>query len=139
MQVALPMGDTRAVFPQWLNCKCQGGLWSVRLMAVTILLADLLLASSAPAQSVPISPDHPWHGSAEFNMKTYAGRIAESKFALDQSKTYSLSELIDIAEAHNPATRAAWERARSEAAVLGITRSELYPTLAAAALSQTES
>ena len=111
----------------------------MRLMAVTILLADLLLASSAPAQSVPISPDHPWHGSAEFNMKTYAGSIAESKFALDQSKTYSLSELIDIAEAHNPATRAAWERARSEAAVLGITRSELYPTLAAAALSQTES
>jgi outer membrane protein TolC len=34
-----------------------------------------------------------------------------------------LSELIDLAEAHNPATRAAWERARSQAA-LGITRSE---------------
>src|SRR4029077_8904452 len=54
-------------------------------------------------------------------------------------KTYSLSELIDLAQAHNPATRAAWERARSQAAALGITRSELYPTLAAAATSQTES
>jgi outer membrane protein TolC len=31
----------------------------------------------------------------------------------------------------------AWERARSQAAALGIARSELYPTLAAAALSQT--
>jgi outer membrane protein TolC len=71
-------------------------------------------------------------------MKAYAGSIAKSKFALDQSKTYSLSELIDLAEAHNPATRGAWERARSQAAALGITRSELYPTLAAAALSQTE-
>jgi outer membrane protein len=111
----------------------------VRLMAMTILLADLLLAGSAHAQSAPISPDHPWHGSREFNMKTYAGSVAESKFALDQSETYSLSELIDLAEAHNPATRAAWERARSQAAALGITRSELYPTLAAAALSQTES
>ena len=108
-------------------------------MTMTILLADLLLVSSAPAQTAPASPEYPWHGSAEFNMKAYAGSIAESKFTLDQSKTYSLSELIDLAEAHNPATRAAWERARSQAAALGISRSELYPTLAAAAISQTES
>src|SRR5579864_2554211 len=104
-----------------------------------IAFVDLLLASSGRSQTVPISPDHPWHWSREFNMKAYAGSVAESKLALDQSKTYSLSELIDLAEAHNPATRAAWERARSQAAALGITRSELYPTLAAAALSQTES
>jgi len=50
-----------------------------------------------------------------------------------------LSELIDLAEANNPATRVAWEHARSRAAALGITRSELYPTLAATALSQTDS
>src|SRR6266436_6409489 len=111
----------------------------LRLMTVTILLADLLLASGASAQTAPASPEHPWHGSAEFNMKAYAGSIAESKFALDQSKTYSLSELIDLAQAHNPATRGAWERARSQSAALGITRSELYPTLAAAAISQTDS
>jgi outer membrane protein len=111
----------------------------VRFMAMTILLADLLLAGSARAQSVPISPEHPWHGSAEFSMKEDTGRVGDSRFAVDQSKTYSLSELIDLAEAHNPATRGAWERTRSQAAALGITRSELYPTLAAAAVSQTES
>jgi outer membrane protein len=110
-----------------------------RLMAMTILLAELLLAGWAPAQSVPISPDHPWHGSVEFSMKKDTGTVGDSRFAVDQSKTYSLSELIDLAEAHNPATRAAWERARSQAAALGIARSELYPTLAAAAISQTES
>ena len=59
------------------------------------------------------------------------------RFALDAAKTYTLAELIDLAEAHNPATRAAWERARAQAADLGVTRSEVYPTLAAAALSQT--
>jgi outer membrane protein len=48
-----------------------------------------------------------------------------------------LPELIDLAEAHNPATRVSWERARAQAAALGISRSELYPTLAAAAVSQT--
>jgi outer membrane protein len=110
----------------------------VRLMAMTILLADLMLATSAPAQTAPASPEHPWHGSPAFSMGEDVGRVGDSRFALDQSKTYSLSELIDLAEAHNPATRAAWERARSRAAALGITRSELYPTLAAAAISQTE-
>jgi outer membrane protein len=46
-----------------------------------------------------------------------------------------LAGLIDLAESHNPETRVAWERARAQAAALGIARSELYPTLAAAALS----
>jgi len=46
-----------------------------------------------------------------------------------------LPELIDLAESHNPETRVAWERARAQAAALGVARSELYPTLAAAALS----
>jgi outer membrane protein len=104
-----------------------------------IAFVDLLLASSVLGQTVPASPEHPWHGSAEVKMQAYAKNVTDSRFTLDQSKTYSLSELIDLAEAHNPATRAAWERARSQAEALGITRSELYPTLAAAAISQTDS
>jgi outer membrane protein len=104
-----------------------------------IAFVDLLLASSVLSQTVPASPAHPWHGSAELNMQAYAKNVTDSRFTLDQSKTYSLAELIDLAQAHNPATRAAWERARSQAAALGISRSELYPTLAAAALSQTGS
>lgn len=56
---------------------------------------------------------------------------------LDPAKPYSLADLIDLAETHNPDTRLAWAHARSQAAALGIARSELYPTLAAAALSQT--
>jgi outer membrane protein len=56
---------------------------------------------------------------------------------MDATKVYSLPELIDWAEAHNPATLVSWERARAQAAYLGVARSELYPTLAAAALSQT--
>jgi outer membrane protein len=108
-------------------------------MSVIVTLSELMFASAAPTQSVPASPKHPWHGSAELSMTENIGRVGDSRFAVDQSKTYSLSELIDLAEAHNPATRTAWERARSQAGALGITRSELYPTLAAAALSQTES
>ena len=55
----------------------------------------------------------------------------------EADKAYSLAELIDLAESHNPATRISWERARAQAAALGVAHSELYPTLLAAAFSQT--
>jgi outer membrane protein TolC len=58
-------------------------------------------------------------------------------FAVDSSATYTLADLVALAEAHHPETRAAWEQARAKAAELGVARAELYPTLAAAALSQT--
>ena len=138
MQVPLPTGDTRFVSPQGSTVNVQG-VSGLRLMTMTILLADLLLATSSPAQTAPASPEHPWHGPAELNMQAYAKDVTGTRFAVDQSKTYSLAELIDLAESHNPATRSAWEGARSQAAALGIARSELYPTLAAAAVSQTES
>jgi outer membrane protein TolC len=89
------------------------------------------------AQSAPVSPDRPWHISAELSVEADAKNIPDLRFTLDPAKTYSLPELVDLAEAHNPATRVSWERARVQAAALGVARSELYPTLAAAALSQT--
>jgi outer membrane protein TolC len=46
-----------------------------------------------------------------------------------------LAELIDLAEAHNPETRVAWESARAQADALGIARSDLFPTLATIALA----
>ncbi len=48
-----------------------------------------------------------------------------------------LPELIDLAEQHNPETRVAWEAAKLQAGELGIARSDLYPTFAAAAMGQT--
>ena len=64
--------------------------------------------------------------------------MQQPQFAVGPSATYSLPELIDLAEARNVETRAAWERARAQAAAPGVARAELYPTLAAAALSQTD-
>jgi outer membrane protein len=46
--------------------------------------------------------------------------------------------LIDLAEAHNPDTRVAWENARAQAAAVGIARSELYPFLSAAVISSVD-
>jgi len=97
----------------------------------------LLHGSRALAQGAPVSSDHPWHGVGEQSIEADAKNFREPRFSIDPTKSYSLAELIDLAETHNPETHFAWERARAQAAALGIARSELFPTLAAAALSQT--
>jgi outer membrane protein TolC len=97
----------------------------------------LLHGSRALAQGAPVSSDHPWHGVGEQSIEADAKNFREPRFSTDPTKSYSLAELIDLAETHNPETHLAWERARAQAAAFGIARSELFPTLVAAALSQT--
>ena len=53
---------------------------------------------------------------------------------LDPGHSYSLAELIDLAERNNPRTRIAWERARQFANELGIAKSAYYPILAGVAV-----
>lgn len=57
---------------------------------------------------------------------------------LEPGKVYSLGELIDLAEQHNPETRIAWQSAKARAAELGIAKSALYPAVTAVALATTE-
>jgi outer membrane protein len=106
-----------------------------RSSGTALLCLFLLSASRTRGQSAPLSPDRPWHGPGEKRIETDARGIPGSGFGLDPAKTYTLAELVNLAESHNPETRVAWERARAQAAALGIARSELYPTLAAAALA----
>jgi len=101
-----------------------------------ILLLVLFYANSFFAQDAPASPYRQWHGPGEQQIKRDAELFNDSRLSVDPDKPYSLAELIDFAQEHNPETRFAWERARAQAAALGIARSELYPTLAAAALSR---
>ncbi len=105
------------------------------LTRAAILLVLLQPASRTLAQNAPASPDHAWHGLGEARFEADARKLTEAKLNLDPEKTYSLPELIDLAESHNPETRVAWERARGQAAAWGVARSELYPTIAAAALA----
>ena len=102
-----------------------------------VLFTSTFIAGPLPAQTAPVSPGRPWHSVEERIIAGEATRLRESRLGIEPDRTYSLAELIDLAEAHNPETRVAWERARAQAAALGLARSELYPTLAAAALSQT--
>ena len=109
-----------------------------RSCGAAMLCMCQLSASHAFAQSAPASSERPWHGSGEQRIETDAKGVSESRFSIDAAKTYTLPELVDLAESHNPETRVAWEHARAQAAALGVARSELYPTLAAAALAGVE-
>jgi outer membrane protein len=120
-------------------------LWGTPILAwpkivptrAIILLLVLFYANTVFAQDAPDSPYRQWIGPGEQQIKRDAELFNDARFSVDPAKPYSLAELIDFAQEHNPETRFAWERARAQAAALGVARSELYPTLAAAALSQT--
>ncbi len=99
------------------------------------LLVMLMAATPVFAQSPPASPDGPWHGSGERQITNDGRRLRRPVFPVDPEKAYSLAELIDLAEAHNPETRVAWENAIAQGAALGVARSELYPTISAVALT----
>jgi outer membrane protein len=107
-------------------------------MNIRLAIPSLVLLSVGRvfAQSAPVSPDRPWHSSGEQQIKDDAKHFPESRFSVEPDRTYALAELVDLAETHNPETRVAWESARAQAAALGVARSELYPTIAAVALSQ---
>jgi outer membrane protein TolC len=64
-------------------------------------------------------------------LERYESVVAPHEASIDSEHVYSLGELIDIAESNNHTTQAAWNRAKSTAASIGIAKSELYPTIIA--------
>lgn len=96
----------------------------------------LCTSSNLLAQGAPPAPDRPWVLPNRMSEEQrQIGRQAHT--SVDPGRTYSLPDLIDVAERHNPTTRAAWENARATAARLGVARSELLPNLTAVAMANT--
>ena len=105
------------------------------LRRTTLALGFLATITPNFAQSPPPSPDRPWHSFEEHQIITESRRSALPPLSIESDRVYSLAELIGLAEAHNPETRAAWESASAQADALGVARSELFPTLATIALA----
>ena len=96
----------------------------------------------------PPSPNTPWRPPARQeqitslavnnNLNMAVGQAGSTRrscaFGLavvpDVEKTYTLVDLIDLAQRTNPETCRAWEQARAAAARLGLADSAYYPTLA---------
>uniref|UniRef100_A0A7V5CS33 TolC family protein n=1 Tax=Acidobacterium capsulatum TaxID=33075 RepID=A0A7V5CS33_9BACT len=92
---------------------------------------------NAIAQKAPASPSHIWQPQKKLKLNTRLPSAPLTGYAVSTGSAYTLAELIDLAEQHNPATRLAWQQAKARAAQLGIARSEWYPTLAALAIADT--
>ena len=100
-------------------------------LTAKVFLTSTMFCAWLGAQSPPPSPNAVWHGKEEPSLEQGLASQPEQRYAIDTKKTYTLAELIDLAEQHNPETRVAWEAAKVRADSLGIARSALYPTLSA--------
>ena len=118
----------------------------LRAAAVVMTCLGMMACSSSSLNLAPASPTSPYlglpgarainTGSANYAVasdRTMPIVIAAPK--LDASHTYSLPELINIAQLSSPATRSAWERAREAAAAAGIAEAAYLPVLSADVLA----
>ena len=97
----------------------------------------------APDRYAPPSPSQPWVSAGRTNgdYAIPAAERAPERVPEPPSTSqagvpkYALPQLIAIALANNPDTRATWERARAAAAAYGASRAPYYPTVTAQTLA----
>jgi len=104
-------------------------------LLTTALLAPAMLSAGLSAQGTPPAPSAIWQPKGAQALEKESAVKPRDQISLTPDKSYTLAELIDLAEQHNPETRVAWEQAKSKADELGIARSSFYPTLTAVALA----
>jgi outer membrane protein len=95
--------------------------------SLNVLFLSLLLAFSAPRALGQCAGNV----SSPAAVADCAARetTREGKAILDPVHPYTLAELIDVAEHHNPSTRTIWERAKQKARELGLAQAAYYPEL----------
>jgi outer membrane protein TolC len=120
-----------------------------------VLLSSVWLAGCATSalDMAPERPDRPWVPATTDTGEIIAGAHQAPPTAdgyvlpgnpvlgrippppsVDTGRRYSLSELIDLAESSNPATRIAWNDARRAALAAGIAESAFLPNITATAI-----
>jgi outer membrane protein TolC len=123
--------------------------------AIAAFLSSVWLAGCATSalDMAPDRPDRPWVPATTESGEIIAGEPQRpptpegyvlpanpvlgqvpSPPRVDAARTYSLSELIDLAESSNPRTRIAWNDARRAALAAGIAESAFLPNITATAI-----
>ena len=106
--------------------------------SVRLLLVFLALNLCAHAQQSPGAASVPWKPPANATPAADSALShSRQEPALDPQHVYTLAELVDFAESHNPETRVAWQAARIRLDQLRIAKSDWYPSLTAVALAAT--
>lgn len=125
------------------------------LPAFTLALALTGCASNA-TNMAPVSPERPWtprgdeaglwslaqgdqpkaeNGIAQFSIPADSARAQLALVeGVDPNRSYGLPELIDLAQRTNPATRAAWQRARQAALAVGMVEATYLPVITASVI-----
>ena len=113
----------QSIIPTFAKMPRQDGGTFVRSLFVGLLFG-VASASACQAQCSAVA------STPQYASDCAARAIPENKIAaIDVAHSYSLAELVDIAEQNNPTTRIAWEQAKQKAESLGIARSEYFPIL----------
>jgi outer membrane protein len=123
-------------------------------IAAVLSTAWLAGCATSALDMAPERPDRPWVPATTETGETIAGEHQASPTAegyvlpanpalgrvplppsVETARRYSLSELIDLAESNNPATRIAWNDARRAALTAGVAESAFLPNITASAIS----
>jgi outer membrane protein len=124
-------------------------------IALLVLCAGLGGCATSSLDMAPNRPDKPWTPATSASGEIVPGAkpqptTADSSYVLPSNaelsepppplllrhdKSYSLAELIDISESNNPATRTAWNAARSVALAEGIAEGTYLPRLSASVIT----
>ena len=104
------------------------------LIMTCVMNHSMLRASAGPSGetvSIPSSKEKQTAvtSSAEMTRQMELMAKLHDYSFIDPKKSYSLSELVDLAQRHNPSTRISWETAVQAAASTGMTEAQFYPTL----------
>jgi outer membrane protein len=108
--------------------------WDKTIFAAVILLASIVHACG---QDIPRSSARPWRSERQTEFARELQNLYSQPYSTDANHTYTLAELVDLAESHNPDTRLAWQTAKARAESLGIAKSAVFPTISAVALART--
>jgi outer membrane protein TolC len=84
-----------------------------------------IVAGAPPSATAPRSNSYILPANAK------AAGEAPPPAGLDKYHSYTLAELIDLAQMHNPSTRVAWENARDAALATGIAKAAYLPNVSA--------
>jgi len=112
-------------------------VWN-RFRSPVLLLLLLWAIAKTRGQDVPSSPSEPWiNQKRQIQFERSLQQDKDAPYELDLEHTYSLAELINLAEIHNPDTRVAWQSAKARLEQVGVAKSSLYPAIAAVAVADT--
>lgn len=131
----------------------------MRRLELSLALTSALAVSACGTPTIdtmPASPSEPWHPATGTDGAIVIGkpqvtngataasyvlppnralaRVVQPSSAIDAARTYTLAELIDIAQSSHPDTRIAWDNARRAALAEGIAESTYLPHVVASVI-----